>query len=152
MPYLIDGHNLIGQTPGMSLADPDDERKLVTRLSAYLMRVRKKGTVIFDNGQPGGAGQWSSAVLQVVFARTPASADDLIRRRLAGEKNPRGLVVVSSDQAVAVAARAAHAQVQSSAEFAKQMLKKPAAAAKDDSPLSEEEILAWEKEFKRRRG
>ena len=33
MNYLIDGHNLIARTPGLSLADPDDEAKLV-RLSA----------------------------------------------------------------------------------------------------------------------
>ena len=25
MNYLIDGHNLIARTPGLSLADPDDE-------------------------------------------------------------------------------------------------------------------------------
>ena len=32
MLYLIDGHNLIGQMPGLSLDDPHDEAKLVERL------------------------------------------------------------------------------------------------------------------------
>ena len=151
MPYLIDGHNLIGQTPGMSLADPDDERQLVLKLSAYLLRARKKGTVIFDNGQPGGSANWSTSALEVVFARPPGNADDVIRRRLARERNPSGLVVVTSDLAVAQAAHAAHARVQSSAEFARQMLARPAAPPKRDAVLSEDEIAAWMKEFKRRK-
>ena len=32
MPLLIDGHNLIGQIPELSLADEDDEGKLVMLL------------------------------------------------------------------------------------------------------------------------
>ena len=35
MPLLIDGHNLIGQIAGMSLADPDDEGDLVMLLRRY---------------------------------------------------------------------------------------------------------------------
>ena len=56
MPLLIDGHNLIGrgQLPGLRLDDPDDEAKLVTRLRAYCARARKRATVVFDRGLPGG--------------------------------------------------------------------------------------------------
>ena len=152
MPYLIDGHNLIGQTPGMSLADPDDEWKLVVALRAFLVRSRKKGTVVFDNGRPGGSAHWSNNVLEVVFARDPRSADEVIRLRLANEKNPRGLMVVSSDLAVAEAARAARARVQSSAVFARGMLALPSNLQKKDAVLSEDEVLAWEREFRKRRG
>lgn len=152
MPYLIDGHNLIGQTPGLSLADPDDERQLVVLLRAFMVRARKTGTVVFDNGQPGGAASWSNNVLKVVFARAAQSADDWIRRRLSTEKNPRGLIVVSSDQAVVRSAQAAHAQVQSSAEFARLVLKAPSKAPRKEIELTEEEVLAWEKEFRKRRG
>jgi len=151
MPYLIDGHNLIGQTPGMRLDDPDDERKLVVALRAFLVRRRKKGTVVFDNGQPGGSANWSNNVLQVVFARAPVSADSLIRQRLAREKNPRGLVVVTSDQAVAQAAQAAHASVQSSAVFAREMLAAPSRSQPKEAVLTDDEIVAWEKEFKKPR-
>jgi len=35
MPLLIDGHNLIGQIPDISLSDPDDEAKLVLLLRRY---------------------------------------------------------------------------------------------------------------------
>ncbi len=152
MPYLIDGHNLIGQTPELSLSDPDDERKLVELLRAFMVRSRKKGTVIFDNGQPGGSGNWSNSMLEVVFARGPHSADDLIRRRLINEVNPRGLVVVSGDQAVARAAQAAHARVQSSAEFARQMSRQTQILGKKAGDLTKNEVLQWEKEFKKPRG
>jgi uncharacterized protein len=153
MPYLIDGHNLIGQTRGLSLADPDDERKLVVLLRTYLMRNRKKGTVVFDNGQPGGASHWSNSVLAVVFARPSRSADDVIRQRLSSEKNPRGLIVVSSDQAVAQAAQAARARVQSSAEFARQMTSQPPTIGeKQDGLVTKDEVLEWEKLFKKGRG
>ena len=153
MPYLIDGHNLIGQTPGLSLADPDDERRLVVLLRGYLMRTRKKGTVFFDNGQPGGSSDWSNNVLKVIFVHPSRSADDLIRQRLRSEKNPRGLIVVSSDQAVAQAAQAARARVQSSAEFARQMTRlPPTTGEKHDGLVTKDEVLEWEKLFKKGRG
>ena len=152
MPYLIDGHNLIGQIPGLSLSDPDDERKLVELLRAFMVRTRKKATVFFDNGQPGGSGHWSNSVLAVVFARGPQSADDLIRQRLKSEKNPRGLIVVSGDQAVARAAQAAQAGVQSSVEFARRMSGQAPALQKKEDQLTTDEVLQWEKEFKKPRG
>ena len=37
MPYLIDGHNLIAQMPGLSLSDPDDE---VRRRGHHIKRDR----------------------------------------------------------------------------------------------------------------
>ena len=151
MPYLIDGHNLIGQTPGLNLADPDDEQQLVTLLRAFLVRTRKKGTVFFDNGQPGGASSWSNNVLEVVFARADRSADDLIRQRLRNNHNPRELIVVSGDQAVAQAALAAHARVQSAAEFARQMAHHPAALQKKQADLTKEEVMEWEKLFRKKR-
>jgi len=51
MPILIDGHNLIGRMPVLSLADPDDERQLVTLLLAYRARTKKAVTVVFDPGE-----------------------------------------------------------------------------------------------------
>ena len=37
MHYLIDGHNLIARVPGLSLADPDDEVKLLQLLKRCLL-------------------------------------------------------------------------------------------------------------------
>ena len=55
MHYLIDGHNLIARVPGLSLADPDDEVKLLQLLKRWAVAdARRKVTVIFDKGLPGG--------------------------------------------------------------------------------------------------
>jgi predicted RNA-binding protein with PIN domain len=159
MPYLIDGHNLIGQMPGLSLADPDDEQKLVGLLRDYLLRARKKGTVVFDRGAPGGAGSWSTPALQVVFARPPRQADDLIRDRLRRASNPRGLTVVTADAALAGAARAAGATVLPPAGFIARLAaalprpadKDKASRYKREGQLTPEEVAAWEAEFSRRR-
>jgi hypothetical protein len=147
MPYLIDGHNLIGHMPGLRLDDPDDEQKLIERLRMYLVRVGKTGTVIFDKGLPGGAAKWSNTMLEVRFAPQPKTADEVIRQRLEREKNPRGLVVVSADRDVQVAAKRAGAIVKHSAEFAREVLAPPAATSQKEKGLSKEEVEAWEKEF-----
>ena len=154
MPYLIDGHNLIGQTPGLSLADPDDEQQLIERLRAYLVRVNKKGTVFFDKGLPGGAGRWSNNVLEVRFAPHPKRADDLILSRLRAAPNPRELIVVSGDREVGDAARQAGARVIKSSDFARTMIDKPESDKRTtdkEAGLSAEEAAKWEEEFKRKR-
>jgi predicted RNA-binding protein with PIN domain len=152
MPFLIDGHNLIGHTPGLRLDDPDDEQKLIELLRTYLVRVKKKGAVIFDRGLGGGAVKWSNRVLEVRFAPAPKTADDVIRERLRRERNPRGLTVVTSDHDVAGAARRAGAAVKDAAAFAREMLAAPSAPQRKESGLSAAEVEAWEEEFKKRGG
>ncbi|MCC7357849.1 MAG: NYN domain-containing protein [Anaerolineales bacterium] len=150
MPFLIDGHNLIGQMPGQRLADPDDEQHLIEQLRAYLVRVGKKGVVIFDKGLPGGAGKWSNNVLEVRFAPAPKTADDVITDRLRRDRNPRGLIVVSADHALIEAAQRAGAAVRSPARFLADM----AGAAKSETPnpkevgLSADEVADWERAFR----
>jgi uncharacterized protein len=150
MPYLIDGHNLIGQMPNLSLEDPDDEQKLIALLRAYLLKIGKKGAVIFDNGLPGGASKWSNATLEVRFAPQPKKADAVIIERLRRERNPKELIVVSGDNEVLAAARAVGAAVMRSVEFAAKMTARPRIPRKKEVGLSPEEVAAWEEEFRKR--
>ena len=150
MLFLIDGHNLIGQTPGLRLDDPDDEQKLVEWLRAHLVRLNKKGVVFFDRGEAGSAKKWSNNVLQVRFARLPKTADEMILERLRQERNPRAVMVVTSDQAVTRAAQRAGASVKSSRQFAQEMLTPSARPKQKESGLSAAEVEAWEKEFTER--
>jgi len=150
MPFLIDGHNLIGQMPGLRLDDPDDEQKLVALLRAYLARVKKSGTVVFDRGLLGPQPKLSSRALQVRFAHPPRTADEVIVELVRQERNPRGLTVISSDARVRALARQAGAIVQDSAAFARAVLAAPPLPAQKEKGLSPTEVEAWEQEFKKR--
>jgi hypothetical protein len=147
MPFLIDGHNLIGQTPGLRLDDPDDELKLVELLRGYLARVKKKGTVVFDRAAPGEQPKLSRGRLSVQFARAPRTADDVILELVRRERNPRGLTVITSDQRVMNAVRQARANVKASTAFAREMLAAPSLSVQKEKGLSAAEVEAWEKEF-----
>jgi predicted RNA-binding protein with PIN domain len=144
MPLLIDGHNLIGRLPDLHLDDPDDEAKLVLRLRAYVARTRKRATVVFDQGLPGGLSHsLSGGGVRVVFAPTGRSADGILRERIRRAHDPRGLTVVTSDGAVIAAARARGARVIRAEAFAEQLSVPPKLASEDDVRLSPAEVEAW---------
>jgi predicted RNA-binding protein with PIN domain len=153
MPYLIDGHNLIAQMPGLSLADPDDEVQLVLRLRQYAARKKQKITVVFDHGIPGGwSRDLSTGPVQVVFAGSHTNADRIILERVREAKTPTNLKVVSSDGEIRRAVEARRAEAISSQEFV-QMLNKPPPHeprrdAREDISLSKDEIKEWLRLFK----
>lgn len=145
MPVLIDGHNLIGQMPGISLEDPDDEEQLVRALISWRARTGRKVTVVFD---PGGSFALAESRrvsgVEVVFASHGSSADAVIVRRVRRSRNPRGWLVVTSDQGVAATVSGLGARVQDAASFAAQ-LEAPEAGEPDwkGSPPSSEEVEDW---------
>lgn len=152
MPVLIDGHNLIGRLPDISLADRDDEVRLVSRLQAYAGRTGKRVTVVFDRGLPGGRSQaLSGGRVEVVFAPTGRNADRVLMERIRGSRNPRGLVVVTSDREVAAVGERRGARVVGSDAFAGELEGPPAApgGVKGDVHLSAEEVAAWMELFGR---
>ncbi len=151
MPLLIDGHNLIGRMPDLSLDDPDDEAKLVARLQTYCMRTRKRATVVFDQGLPGGPSKsLSRSGVKVVFAPAGRTADGILRQRIRRARDPRGLTVITSDQEIIAAARAKGMQVMRSEEFARELVTVPKATREDDVHLSPGEVDEWLRLFERR--
>ena len=146
MPLLIDGHNLIGQLPGLHLDDPDDEAKLVAQLRTYCAREGKRATVVFDHGLPGG---WSESLsgggLRVIFASAGRSADGILRERIRETRDPRGLMVVSSDREVIAAAKAKRVRVMQAEVFAARLDLPPefTDASDDGAQLSSEEVDEW---------
>ncbi len=124
MNYLIDGHNLIARTPGLSLADPDDEAKLVFLLRRWTAAdARRKVTVIFDGGLPAGeARHLSGGGVKAVFAPNNSTADAVLIRRIEAIGNPPEFMVISSDREVATAATQRRIAVQPSETFAANMM------------------------------
>src|SRR5512140_2429247 len=108
---LIDGHNLIGRLPGLSLEDPHDEAKLVGLLKRYRARHKRAISVVFDGAQTAGRSrELSGAGVEVVFARIGRTADALIKERVRAARSPQTLSVVTSDSDVARVARACRAE------------------------------------------
>lgn len=148
---LIDGHNLIGQTPDLSLADPDDEAQLVARLRVYAARTRTMITVIFDRGVYGHPVRLGAHDVRVWFARSPQDADAQLLRAIARIADAHLWRVVTSDRVIARAASQRGIAVVTSARFAAQLV--PAAARTPRAPLlppekperrlSEAEIAEW---------
>lgn len=145
MPFLIDGHNLIGHMPDLSIDDPADERKLSQRVRRYCRRHRRRATIIFDAGLPGGHSRTlSSPRVEVVFASSGTDADRLLCRRIRRARDPRGLIVVSSDREVQAAARARGARVMAARAFAARLAAAPSSdETEEEKPLVEGDVEEW---------
>jgi predicted RNA-binding protein with PIN domain len=124
MPYLIDGHNLIPKIPGLNLQALDDEEQLIKLLQEYCRRQRKQVEVFFDNAPPGGVRARNFGLVIARFVRQGSTADQAIGERLTRlGRLARNWTVVSSDQVVQRAARAAQARPMPAETFAKLLIK-----------------------------
>jgi predicted RNA-binding protein with PIN domain len=151
MPYLIDGHNLIGQIENISLDEPEDELRLIQLLAEFLKNNRKSGTVYFDRRGPGAQRKFKVGRLQVEFATSPNTADLDIRKRLIRLKGEaKNYTVVSSDREVIQAAKDTGAQAMDSFTFIRQ-LQRPYTihneSEKPEGELSSEDLQFWQQIF-----
>jgi predicted RNA-binding protein with PIN domain len=153
MTLLVDGHNLIGQMPGIQLSDPDDEAQLVLFLRRYATAKRgRQVLVVFDHGVYGHPQQLNGYGVTCRFARSPQDADEQLLKLIQQASQPRNWTVVTSDRKVVEAATTRGMRVIASHVFAKE-LKKLEAAAKPQPPpltekhgnprLSQKEIAEW---------
>jgi predicted RNA-binding protein with PIN domain len=145
VPILIDGHNLIGRLPTISLGDPDDEARLIQLLQSYQARTGKSVTVVFDPG-------WTFALsetrryggVKVIFARQGGSADAVILRRVRHSANPQGYLVVTSDLELARAVTSLGARVRDANAFAGELsLPGDESPGWKDTSLSDDEVEEW---------
>jgi predicted RNA-binding protein with PIN domain len=145
MPILIDGHNLIGRLPEISLQDPDDEGKLVRLLKSYRARTSRSVTVVFDPGQASALSQSRrQGGIEIVFAPPGSTADAVIARRVHQSRDPQGFRVVTSDHQLANAVAQRGASVQSAEAFAAEVSTPQDAAPEwKNLPPSSEEVEAW---------
>jgi hypothetical protein len=145
VPTLIDGHNLIGQCPGLSLHDPDDEEKLVRLLVSYAARAGKRITVVFDPGELATLSQTRRlGGVEAVFARYGSSADDLIVRRVQRSRHRGEWLVVTSDQKLTERVTRLGARTRDAQSFAAEACA-PAAIESEQkqTPPSAGEVETW---------
>lgn len=158
MHYLIDGHNLIGKMPDISLTDPDDEVKLTMRLKSWVAESKKRQvTLFFDGGTLGShLNRLSSRNLKVIFAPSGKTADSLIISYMRQLKNLREYTLITSDREIINAAKSNRIRTMLSEEFIERMgfvfvekerkeeVKTAVPPEKPEDPtLSEAEVQEW---------
>jgi predicted RNA-binding protein with PIN domain len=145
MPYLIDGHNLIGKIPGLRLDDLDDEQELIELLQEHCLASGKEAEVYFDRSSSGHARARVHGRVTARFVRSGETADQAIARHLKRlEKEAANWTVVSSDNEVRTAARRAKARVLSSEEFSRDLLTGGGVDESGESPaISSNEVDEW---------
>jgi predicted RNA-binding protein with PIN domain len=109
MHIIIDGYNLIRQSPSLSLLDASDleagREALLESLAAYRRsRPGHQLTVVFDGWQAGELKESRDLFrgVKVIFSRRGERADEVIKRLLAQER--QRALVVSSDRELQVSA------------------------------------------------
>jgi len=143
MPYIIDGHNLIGQLSDISLSDMDDEQLLLSMLEVYFKGIRKKAFVYFDQGSLLGGREYSSAFLEVKFVRFPKTADEAIIEKLKSLKgNAKNFHIVSSDNWVINNSQKLGAKVISSEFFGRKIIEKNRIAKKKNT-TNDDNVEYW---------
>jgi hypothetical protein len=145
---LIDGHNLIAQTPGLSLADLDDEQKLIVLLRKYVARRSARIIVVFDSGSPGGkSNELSGGGVTAIFAGSNTIADRILIERIRELKKPGEWIVVSSDREVQLAAAHRHLIVWPSPVFAARLTAPLPSSVKPSLPaeavVSKDDVNEW---------
>ena len=122
MSYIVDGNNVMGQTPGWHRDKASARRKLVEQLAEFARLKKARVTVAFD-GEPDRLMPDSSAYrgVKVLYSERGSDADTRIERLVDAAANARGLTVVTSDKHLAFVVRARGARVVRSGEFRKQM-------------------------------
>jgi predicted RNA-binding protein with PIN domain len=157
---IVDGYNLIHAIPELArmlTADAESARdRLVLLLADCAARRNAEVMIVFD-GRRGQAGLPSRGAhrVQVVFSRSPQTADDVIKGLLVRSGHPRATTVVTSDNSIALHCRDYGARVVKSGEFADQLTaghkSRTSGRKPTDRPLSAAEVAEWEAFFRTRR-
>lgn len=118
---IIDGYNLIRQSPTLSMIDLQDlqsgREALIDTLAAYRKVKGHRITVVFDGTAAVGMGSARDRRkgIEIRFSRSGETADAVIKNMASREREKA--VVVSSDQEVAAFAHSAGAGTIGSREF-----------------------------------
>jgi predicted RNA-binding protein with PIN domain len=123
MPYLIDGNNLIGNMPDLSLRNRVDRYRLLMRLLNFQQFKNTRIILVFD-GPPDD--NFSSEKFQGIpfSVRTPPigeNADMVIQDIISQETDLRQFFVVSSDREIQRYARASGAKSLKCEEFMREL-------------------------------
>ncbi len=137
MHLIVDGYNVIRQSPRLQLLDAMDlqagREALLELLAHYRRRSHHQITVVFDGWQHGDVKESRDRYqgILVIYSRRGERADEVMKRLLIRERE-RALVV-TSDREIQVCAEQAKAAWINAGEFELSHLHDPSGVADPDS-------------------
>jgi uncharacterized protein len=150
MAYIVDGNNVMGQTPGWHLDKAKARRRVLEQIAEFARLKSARVTVVFD-GEPDPAVPEGSRFkgVKVLYADRGSDADTRIIRLVESSPHSRGITVVTSDRRLALSVRSPGATVLRSGEFRKQVeLLLASASEKDDGKEVEvDDVNGWLRYF-----
>ena len=135
--FIIDGYNLIKQTPVLDKINLNDSREALVRfLKIHRPQGNNPVTIVFDgstrftvnpehgrriDGKEGGfyspqPASPAGSPARVIFSQNQ-SADDKIKRLVENSNNPKNIVVVTNDREIRDFSRQFQAQIKTVEEF-----------------------------------
>ncbi|HEX8088180.1 MAG TPA: NYN domain-containing protein [Blastocatellia bacterium] len=150
MAYIVDGNNVMGQTPGWHRDKAKARRRLLEQLADFARLKKARVTVVFDGGPDPTAPEGSAfRGVKVLYADRGSDADTRIQRLVESSPDSRGIKVVTSDRRLASSVRSSGAEVIRSGEFRRQVeraLMSPS-AADEGKPFETRDVNAWLRYF-----
>jgi len=137
MHLIVDGYNIIRQSPRLQFLDAMDlqagREALLELLALYRRRSHHQMTVVFDGWQQGDLKESRDRYqgILVIYSRRGERADEVIKRLLNQERE-RALVV-TSDREIQVCAEQAKAAWINASEFELSHLHDPSGAVDPDA-------------------
>lgn len=157
MPYIIDGNNVIGSSPDISLTEDNSRSKLLTLVKKFQWRKKNKVIVVFD-GEPENFSHEENPTEKIVikYPIFGESADDEIKKILDSYNYFKDVILVTSDRELKNIARNKGAKTINSIEFYYELKRSYRASGeieqkqkRIDTSLSEGEIDHWLKIFEK---
>jgi len=149
MPYIIDGNNVMGQTPGWHRDKNASRMKLLRALAAFSRSKRIRVTAVFDGGPderfPDGS---AFSGVKICYAERGSDADRRILRLVESAPDPRGITVVTSDRRLAFLVKSAGARTIRSGEFRRNTLERLSdLEGPQEKPSSDGDLKEWMRYF-----
>ena len=148
MKYLIDGHNLIPNIPGLTLSDLDDEVQLIRLIQEYCRLSRSQAELFFDGAPPAHKLQGGGGSVHTHFVRKGMPADDaIIQYMYHTGRSTQNLTLVTSDHRIQAEARSLGIKLLESPAFAREMIQKlrtgEETRSKTEPEISSGEVDQW---------
>ncbi len=155
MPYIIDGNNLIGSSPDISLKDANARYEIISIIKKFQRNKKSKIIVVFD-GEPDTFSEEENPNEKIVikYPQIGESADDEIKKILDGYTYFRDVILITSDRELKDVAKKKGAKVINSIEFYYELKRVYRATGRIEmkqkrinTELTEGEIDQWMKIF-----